>query len=165
MLLLIIYSRYYLHSMLLFSYSVMSDFLQPHGLQHQASLSSTVSWSLLKFMPIESVMLSNHLIWYFHLKVKVKWLSGVWLCDPMDCRLPCPSIHGIFQARVLEWVAIYPWSPVCILWTSLVVQTVKNLPAMQGTLILLLGEEDPLEKGMAIHSSVLAWKNLMDRGA
>ena len=36
---------------------------------------------------------------------------------------------------------------------------------MQGTLILLLGEEDPLEKGMAIHSSVLAWKNLMDRGA
>ena len=26
--------------------------------------------------------------------------------DPMDCRLPGPSIHGIFQARVLEWVAI-----------------------------------------------------------
>ena len=29
------------------------------------------------------------------------------LCDPMDCSLPCPSIHGIFQARVLEWVAIF----------------------------------------------------------
>ena len=28
------------------------------------------------------------------------------LCDPMDCNLPCSSIHGIFQARVLEWVAI-----------------------------------------------------------
>ena len=28
------------------------------------------------------------------------------LCDPMDCSLPGPSIHGIFQARVLEWVAI-----------------------------------------------------------
>ena len=28
------------------------------------------------------------------------------LCDPMDCRLPGSSIHGIFQARVLEWVAI-----------------------------------------------------------
>ena len=28
------------------------------------------------------------------------------LCDPMDCSLPCSSIHGIFQARVLEWVAI-----------------------------------------------------------
>ena len=28
------------------------------------------------------------------------------LCDPMDCSLPCSSLHGIFQARVLEWVAI-----------------------------------------------------------
>ena len=28
------------------------------------------------------------------------------LCDPMDCSLPVPSVHGIFQARVLEWVAI-----------------------------------------------------------
>ena len=28
------------------------------------------------------------------------------LCDPMDCSLPCSSIHGIFQARVLEWIAI-----------------------------------------------------------
>ena len=28
------------------------------------------------------------------------------LCDPMDCRLPGSTIHGIFQARVLEWVAI-----------------------------------------------------------
>ena len=33
------------------------------------------------------------------------------LCDPMDCSLPGSSIHGIFQARVLEWVAI-SFSPV-----------------------------------------------------
>ena len=39
-------------------------------------------------------------------KVKVKSLSRVWLCDPMDCSLPGSSVHGIFQARVLEWVAI-----------------------------------------------------------
>ena len=37
---------------------------------------------------------------------EVKSLSGVWLCDPMDCSLPGFSIHGIFQERVLEWVAI-----------------------------------------------------------
>ena len=30
------------------------------------------------------------------------------LCDPMDCSLPGSSIHGIFQARVLEWGAIAP---------------------------------------------------------
>ena len=33
-------------------------------------------------------------------------LSRVWLCNPIDCSLPGSSIHGIFQARVLEWVAI-----------------------------------------------------------
>ena len=33
-------------------------------------------------------------------------LSCVTLCNPMDCSLPGPSIHGIFQATVLEWVAI-----------------------------------------------------------
>ena len=36
----------------------------------------------------------------------VKCLSHVWFCDPMDCSLPGSSVHGIFQARVLEWVAI-----------------------------------------------------------
>ena len=41
---------------------------------------------------------------------------------------------------------------------SLVVQTVKNLPAMQETWVRSLGREDPLEKGMATHSSTLAWK-------
>ena len=38
-------------------------------------------------------------------KVKVKSLSHVRLCDPMDCSLPGFSIHGIFQARVPEWVS------------------------------------------------------------
>ena len=37
-------------------------------------------------------------------------------------------------------------------------QTVKNLPAMQENWVRDLGQEDPLEKGMATHSSVLAWK-------
>ena len=32
--------------------------------------------------------------------------SRLTLCDPMDCSLPGSSVHGIFQARVLEWVAI-----------------------------------------------------------
>ena len=35
---------------------------------------------------------------------------------------------------------------------------VKNLPAMQETWALSLGQEDPLEKEMAIHSSILAWR-------
>ena len=37
-------------------------------------------------------------------------------------------------------------------------QTVKNLPAMQGTRVRSLGQEDPLEKEMVTHSSILAWR-------
>ena len=41
---------------------------------------------------------------------------------------------------------------------SLVAQTVKRPPAMRETRVRFLGQEDPLEKEMAIHSSTLAWK-------
>ena len=44
-------------------------------------------------------------------------------------------------------------------------QWVKYLPAVQETRVRSLGWEDPLEKEMATHSSILAWNNLMDRGA
>ena len=43
-------------------------------------------------------------------------------------------------------------------WASLVAQLVKNLPAVQGTRVRFLGWEDPLEKEMATHSSILAWR-------
>ena len=43
-------------------------------------------------------------------------------------------------------------------WVSLVAQLVKNPPAMQETLVQSLGWEDPLEKGVATHSSILAWR-------
>ena len=45
--------------------------------------------------------------WYY--LVKVKMLATqlcLILCDPMDCNLPGSSVHGILQARILEWVAI-----------------------------------------------------------
>ena len=50
-------------------------------------------------------------------------------------------------------------------WASLVAQTVKNPPTMQETWVRSLGSEDPLEEGMATHSSTLAWKIPMDREA
>jgi len=43
-------------------------------------------------------------------------------------------------------------------------QTVKNLPAMWETWVQSLGWDDPLEEGMATHSSILAWRIPMDRG-
>ena len=44
------------------------------------------------------------------------------------------------------------------MWASLVTLVVKNLPAMQETRVQSLGWEDPLEKEMATHSSILAWR-------
>ena len=49
--------------------------------------------------------------------------------------------------------------------SSPVAQMIKNLLTMQETWILSLGWEDPLEEGMAAHSSILAWRIRMDRGA
>ena len=42
--------------------------------------------------------------------------------------------------------------------TSLIAQSVKNLPVMQETRVQFLGREDPLEKEMATHASILTWR-------
>ena len=52
-----------------------------------------------------------------------------------------------------------------ILQASLLAQTVKKLPAIQVMQVRSLGREDPLEEDMATHSSILAWRIPMDRGA
>ena len=51
-----------------------------------------------------------------------------------------------------------PWTEEPGIRASLVVQWVKNPPAMQETWVLSLGQEDPLEKGMATYSSILVWR-------
>ena len=103
--------------------------------------------------------------------------SCLTLRDPMDCSPLGSAIHGIFQARVLEWGAIafssntgnrgsihglgslpgegigysFQYS-----WASLVTQMVKNLRAIWETRVPSLSWEDPMEEGMATHSSILA---------
>ena len=80
-----------------FSHSVVSDSLQPHSPQpHQAPLSMGFSrqehWSGLAFPSAKGTIERK----------KVKSLSCVQLCDPLDCSLPGSPIHGIFQAGVLD---------------------------------------------------------------
>ena len=68
-----------------------------------------------------------------------------------------------------SWLCLDAWkpdkgSPSLIVqrggsWASLVAQMVKNLPAMRETWVQTLGWEDPLEKGMATQSSILAWRS------
>ena len=104
----------------------MSNSLQPHG--HQASVSSTISQSLLKFMPVESMMPSNHLI----------------LCHPFSsCPQPFPGSFAVRQ--VFAWGAqntgasasasVFPmnlwgWFPFGLDWFDFL--------AVQGTLKSLL---------------------------
>ena len=68
----------------------------------------------------------------------------------MQCRRP----------QFNAWVRKMPWRrerlPSPYSWPSLVAQLVKNPPAMRETWVLSLGWEDPLEKGMATHSSIFA---------
>ena len=64
--------------------------------------------------------------------------------NPMDDSLPGSSDLGILQSRILEWVAI------CLM--------VKNLPAIRETWVRSLGWEDLLEKRMATHPYILAWR-------
>ena len=66
---------------------------------------------------------------------------------------------SIKKKNFFFYIAVY------LIRTSLVAQLVKSLPAMQETRVWSLGWEDPLEKGMATHSSILAWNIPMDRGA
>ena len=67
--------------------------------------------------------------------------------------------HSSFTVAVMTTLIYSIFSPsTWYFWTSLVVQMVKSLPAMQKTRVPCLGVEDSLEKGMATYSSTLAWK-------
>ena len=55
--------------------------------------------------------------------------------------------------------------PLQFSWASLVARMVKNMPAVWETWVWSLGWEDSLEEGMATHSSIVAWRIPMDRGA
>ena len=66
----------------------------------------------------------------------------------------CLKIYLTVIISILTGLAL-----ICrLLWASLVAQTVKNLPATWVTWVRFLGWEDPLEKGVATHSSILAWR-------
>ena len=63
---------------------------------------------------------------------------------------PAVSVSAVQQSESAMCIHIFG--------ASLVAQMVKNLPAMEETQVQSLGWKDPLEKGMAIHSSILAWR-------
>ena len=81
---------------------------------------------------------------------------GIWLLPlpaPFPLPPPAPSLSP-FLPFIIDELSLFT----SINQTSLVVQMVKNVPVMQESWVRSLGWEDPLEKEMATHSSILAWR-------
>ena len=66
-------------------------------------------------------------------------------------------VYGLTFRSLIHVEFIFVYGVLCLL-ASLVAQMVKGLPAMWQTQVQSLGQEDPLEKGMATQSSILAWR-------
>ena len=72
--------------------------------------------------------------------------------------VPCGRISDccVYMARAQD--NILNCLTISYYWASLMAQLVNNLPATRETWVRSLGWEDPLEEGMATHSSILAWR-------
>ena len=98
-----------------------------------------------------------------HESEKWKWSRcHVWLSDPMDCSPAGSSVHGTFQARVLEWGAI-AFSVLYIYVYIYILGFPGGSDSKESACNAedpgsMLGGEDPLKTGMATHSSILAWR-------
>ena len=109
---------------------------------------------------------------WFHTVSHIKIQKKILMFSINETKLHHPSssfVNGEQFFNILE----FPYFPVFPYFhfhvgfhtagASLVAQTVKNSPALQETWVQSLGQEDPLEKRMATHSSILAWRTSMDR--
>ena len=73
-----------------------------------------------------------------------------------SCRLVAQNRSPTSSLFKMFFFAFYLFT--YFFWAFFVAQTVKNLPTMQETWVRSLSQEDPLEKGMATHPSILAWR-------
>ena len=94
------------------------------------------------------------LSWIYRLLWVVGSFSWYWFFKSKNMHIS-PSVCAIFD---------FFYQYLIVFWASVVAQMVKNPPAMQETGVWSLGGEDPLEEGMATHTSILAWRIPMDRG-
>ena len=110
---------------------------------------------------LEGVMLKLKLQYFGHLMRRTDSLEKTLMLGKIEGRRRREWQRMI--ATLIQWIRI--WANSERSWASLVTQMVKDLPAIWGTWVWSLGWEDPLEESMATHSSFLAWRIPLDRGA
>ena len=172
-----------------------STLLTPLTAALQVSLSFTISRGLLKLMSIESVMPSNHVVLccpllllssifpsirisfnelVSHIRWPKHWSFSFSICPSneysefisfrmhwLDLLVAQGTLKSLFQHHSFKGSVLQ----CSVFLASLVTQMVKNLPTTWDTWVPSLSWEDPLEEGRATHSSILAWRIPMDRGA
>ena len=125
----------------------------------------STEWSRAKALVIANTLFKQHnrrlYIWTSpdgqHL-AQARW--GRWLCV-WQPDMGCQSSWDVIESTGRTWGLKILW--LYSAWASLLAQMVKNLPVMRETWIQSLGQDNPLEEGMATHSSILAWRILIDR--
>ena len=92
------------------------------------------------------------------------WVRSLGWEDPLEKEMATYSsvlawkIPQMEETGRLQSMGSQDWETNTFTWASLVAQLIKNPPAMRETRVQSLGWEDPLEKGKATHSSILAWR-------
>ena len=118
--------------------------------QPNSSINRTFESSFLFQWPLITFFCKNPVVWnYRHITHPDSAIGKVSACNAGEPG----SIPGSGRSPREE-----TGYPIQYSWALLVAQMVKNLPAMQETRVQFLGQEDPLEKEIAIHSSILAWR-------
>ena len=172
--------------LLLLSCSIVSDSLLPHGLYHsRPSCPSTSSEDCSNSCPLSRSchpIISSPVITFYSclqafpasgsfLMSKLFSSGGQNIGASASAAVPPMNIQDWFPLRLTGWIYLQSkglskvFSNVVSLFhsvvsfcSSLVAQRLKHLPGMRETRVQSLGQEDPLEKEMATHSSTLAWR-------
>ena len=87
-------------------YEIMGIVMKFFVAEKSGKMRTEIIYCIYSNKEIKVDLVGDRFGWSVSMKVKVKSLSRVRLCDPMDCSLPGSSVHGIFQAIELEWVGI-----------------------------------------------------------
>ena len=120
-----------------------------------------VYWFFLLVIDIDFLFTNADVLSYFTKLIHHRSFTNSPAGKEPACNAGDPGLIPGSERSIAEGIDY----PLQYSWASLVAHLAKNLPAMWVTWVWSLGWEDPLEEGMAPHSSILAWRIPMDREA